>query len=313
MKNKLEPLYTSQLDTFELAHDNYSRLKNVIYRTIPFDGFDIRIQFNPDRMISTTAKIDTATLKERKCFLCPENLPIQQKAFPYNREYNIFINPYPIFNKHFTVPTTSHTPQKIDGRFTDMLDLAFDFPDYTLFYNGPQCGASAPDHFHFQMAPRRVMPIEKDVENEELKQILVQQDFYSIATLNNYLRKIIILKTSDRQILSRLFRQITSLIGQRTPFTQEPMLNLLAWFDNCQWTICILPRKQGRPWQFFAEGEDHILFSPGCVDMAGLIIAPREKDFEKYNATLLAGLFEQVTITNDAWENIKQLTENFNT
>lgn len=304
MRQQLEELYHSQLKTFDLAAQNYAGLKNATYRDIHFPGFDIRLQYNPARILSTNAKIDADTLRKRSCFLCPANMPPEQQGFSYNEEYNIFINPYPIFEKHFTVPTTAHSPQQIGQRLGDMLDLAFELPGYTLFYNGPQCGASAPDHFHFQAAPRHIMPTEADVENSSLRLILRQDGHHSIATLNNYLRKILILKASDKQLLLQLFNETNEILQKQFPSDPEPMYNLLAWFDNCQWSVCIFPRKLLRPWQFFAEGDEKILFSPGCVDMAGLIIAPRREDFEKYSASMLADLFGQVSVDEPAWQKI---------
>ena len=149
-------LYNGQLQEFELAKKNYTDLQQAVYRDIPFDLFRLRIQYNPARMISTNARIDVRTLQNRKCFLCREHMPEAQKGIRYNDRYSIFINPYPIFERHFTVPSRHHEPQCIGGRFEDLLDLTFDFQGYTLFYNGPTCGASAPDHFHFQMCPRHL-------------------------------------------------------------------------------------------------------------------------------------------------------------
>ncbi len=304
MSEQLEQLFRSQLQTFELAQKNYAHLEQVVYRTIHFPGYDISLQYNPARILSTNAKIDAATLQQRRCFLCSANMPETQKGIPYGERYHIFINPYPIFSRHFTVPSGEHAPQQIEGRFPDMLNLAFDLPGYTLFYNGPQCGASAPDHFHFQIAPRGIMPSETDVENPDLTRIIRQADYYSIATIDNYLRRIIILKASDHRLLTKLFGELNGVLQQYIPSVPEPMYNLLAWFDNCQWTVCVFPRKLLRPRQFFAEGDEKVLFSPGSVDMAGLIISPRQKDFEKYSDTLLADLFSQVTISEDTWQKI---------
>lgn len=302
MENELNELYYSQLEDFELARKNFANLKNVVYRHIPFDGFRITLQFNPDRILSTTAKIDPATLKQRKCFLCPEYLPTGQKGISYNERYNLFVNPYPIFEKHFTVPAKTHSPQLIEGRLDDMLDLTRDLPSSTLFYNGPKSGASAPDHFHFQAAQRGVMPLEEDVKNRNIAIDLVKNTQYTISTIRQYLRKVVVIRSADREILSRLFQQTLDLIGQHIPFEQEPGVNLLTWCEDGVWTVCLLPRKALRPWQFFTEGDEQILFSPGCVDMAGLVIVPRKEDFDKYTPALLTDLFDQVTPDDSTWE-----------
>lgn len=303
MKNEeLRQLYEQQLVDFALAGKNYAELKKVLYRDITCNGFSIELQHNPARMISTNANVDPATLQSRPCFLCGAHKPHDQQGLNYGDRYHIFVNPYPIFDAHFTVPAIEHVPQLIDGRFEDLLNLAFDFPGNTVFYNGPDCGASAPDHFHFQMIPRHRIPLEQDVNNPELRRTVIQKDFYSVAYLQDYLREVIILQASDQKLLSELFNRTKIKIGETTPYDQEPMMNILTWFDNCQWCVCIFPRQQRRPWQFFAEDDSKILFSPGCVDMAGTIIAPRKKDFNRYSAELLTDLFRQVTITPESRE-----------
>lgn len=302
----LEQLHTSQMQQFQLARKNFAGLQQVVYRNISFGSFSIRLQYNPARLISTGARVDPATLQSRPCFLCKNHLPAGQHGVAYGKHLHIFVNPYPIFNRHFTVPANNHVPQLIRTHFQDLLDLTFEFPGFTTFYNGPQCGASAPDHFHFQMIPRNILPLEEEAESPRLRKIIHQQDYYSVSILENYLREVIILQASDAQLLSRLFNSVQQIIGETVPFEEEPRLNLLAWFENCQWTLCIFPRQQRRPWQFFAEGEEKILFSPGCVDMAGVIIAPRKEDFDKYSAPLLADLFRQITITPEHRETIIQ-------
>lgn len=301
-QTELNLLYQDQLKHFELAAENYHNLQQVAYREIPFDGFTIQLQFNPARIISTNAKVDADTLKQRSCFLCPEHMPMAQKSISYNEYYNIFINPYPIFAPHFTIPSCNHEPQLLGTRVKDMMNIAFDFPDYTIFYNGPSCGASAPDHFHFQLVPRHRMPLEADIMQETMQETIVRKDFYHIYKLRNYLRETIILQASDQKLLYSLFSEVQEILGQHIAFEEEPMFNLLCWFDNCQWILCIFPRKIRRPWQFFAEGTEKIMFSPGCVDMAGLIIAPRREDFDKYSAELLTDLFGQVSIEEETMQ-----------
>lgn len=310
LADALENLFREQVQSFVLARQNYAALEQVIYRDLPCSGFRITLQYNPARMISTNAKLDSDTLESRKCFLCRSNMPREQKGIPFGERYHIYINPYPIFAKHFTVPADQHAPQRIEGRFEDMLDLSFELKEYTVFYNGADCGASAPDHFHFQVAPRHVMPLEEDADNDRLLETIVKEDFHSIYVLRDYLRKVIIFRASDRWRLSALFNRLMGILRETVPCETEPMVNLLCWFDNCQWTVCIFPRRLRRPWQFFAEGEEKILFSPGCVDMAGLIIAPRREDFNRYSGELLTDLFSQVSIDDAAWATLLRQIKN---
>lgn len=304
LTDDLEQLYLNQIQDFELARNNFLALQEVIYRDIPWGNFTIRLQYNPARMISTNANIDAATLQSRPCFLCKDHMPEQQQGIPFGQRYHIFINPYPIFKKHFTVPSKQHVPQLIGNRFTDMLDLAFELQDYTIFYNGPACGASAPDHFHFQIVPRQEMPLETDVQHPMLREEIIKKDFYSITTLKGYLREVLLLQASDQQLLSSLFTKIQAIVLKAIPSEPEPMFNILCWFDNCQWTVCLFPRRVRRPWQFYATGDEKILFSPGCVDMAGLIIVPRQEDFEKYSPSLLLDMFAQVSPSAESWNQI---------
>ena len=252
------------------------------------------------------AKIDEQSIKARACFLCKGNIPPEQTSFDYNPTLDIRVNPYPIFDRHYTVPAKQHIPQLIKGHFQDMLAIAQTYPEYTIFYNGPRSGASAPDHFHFQLAARHIMPLETDV-NSCPKEILWTSESRetTIESIHHYLRKNIILHSSNREQLMDIFEQLVSLVGQITPNDPEPMMNLFAWYENNEWWVVMFPRRQHRPWQFFAEGDENILFSPGCVDFAGLIISPREKDFNRLNAPLLEELFSQLTLTDEQFENLR--------
>lgn len=298
MNEQLEQLHNTQMEEFELAAHHFGELKQVKVRNIECNGFTFVLQHNPTRMLSTAAKVDAQSLKERKCFLCPQQMPATQKGIPYGTRYNLFINPYPIFPRHFTVPDRTHCLQLFDGRIDDMLSMAETFTAYTVFYNGPQSGASAPDHFHFQLAQRHIMPIESDTAQER---IIAKSPTAHIATIDNYLRKVILLHSTDKQQLCELFGRIVDIIAQVQPNTPEPMMNILAWYDCKTWTVALFPRRQHRPWQFFAEGKEHILFSPGCVDFAGLLIIPRQEDFMLHTPETLADLFGQLTVTDETW------------
>ncbi len=313
MKNEaLIKLYDSQLKEFDLAAQNYTSLQHVVYRIISFGPFDITLQYNPARITSTNAKIDPDSLQQRKCFLCRENMPVSQQGIPYGDRYHIYLNPYPIFPKHFVVSSDTHIPQLIGKRFEDLLDLASAFPEWTAFYNGPACGASAPDHFHFQLIPRHVLPIEKDTYQNTIRKTVIHDAQYSVSCLESYLRRVLILESSSPSLLIRLFEHIRTIIGDVIPYEAEPMLNIVVWNEIHCWKVCLFPRRALRPWQFYAEGDGKILFSPGCVDMGGVIVSPRETDFDRYSVELLTDLFAQVTPEDDSWnrilENIKPLT-----
>ena len=301
-----DPFLEDQLAVWATASNNYDRLKQVLYRSVDFGDFQIRVQHNPDRILSAAAKIDEASLKARACFLCKENMPPEQQSFDYNQTFDIRVNPYPIFSRHYTVPAKQHIPQLIAGHFGDMLDIARTYPEYTIFYNGPRSGASAPDHFHFQLAPRYEMPLETDITHCSKEILFTTPDKTLIVeSIENYIRKNIIIRSADKELLERNFHEILNMIGKVTPNDPEPMINLFAWHENEEWQIVIFPRRQHRPWQFFAEGADNILFSPGCVDFAGLIISPREADFNRLDVPLLRDLFGQLTLTDEQFNNLR--------
>lgn len=149
---------TAQRAEWPLAARNFDALDGVEVRSIAMPGMDIKVQFNPARIVSSGAKVDARSLAERPCFLCGKNRPAEQRGIDW-RGYTVLVNPFPIFPRHLTIPAVGHTPQRIQGRVADMLALAAELPGYTVFYNGPRCGASAPDHMHFQAGNSDFLPI----------------------------------------------------------------------------------------------------------------------------------------------------------
>lgn len=314
-----ESFFQAQLAGWPLARDNYARLHRVRYKAVAFPGYEIRIQCNPDRIQSAAARIDPASLRQRACFLCRENMPPEQGSLSYNDRFDIRVNPYPIFARHFTVPARCHTDQLIGGYFEDMVDLAADFPDYSVFYNGPRSGASAPDHLHFQLAPREEIPLVGDIRRLTPAGLsssgtppgtTAPPGDLRVETLPGYIRKNIILRSTGRQRLIRGFYALMERLGSLAGAEPEPMINLFVWRRHEEWYVVLFLRSRHRPWQFFAEGAGQVLFSPGCIDFAGLVIAPRPVDFERYDAPLLRDLFEQLTWGTPLWE---QLVESLHT
>lgn len=158
MNQTIHNLLTEQLASWETARNNYAALSGVRVKELNVNGIPYKVQFNPARIVSSGARVDAKSIQERKCFLCPANLPPVQKGIPFSGHYNILVNPFPIFPRHLTIPELAHTPQRIASRFTDMLELAGALTEYTIFYNGPKCGASAPDHAHSRQETRGSCP-----------------------------------------------------------------------------------------------------------------------------------------------------------
>jgi ATP adenylyltransferase/5',5'''-P-1,P-4-tetraphosphate phosphorylase II len=271
MNEEVVQLFQQQLIGWELAKNNYQVLQQAKVKTFDVGGYRYLVQFNPARMVSSSAKVDAQSIRERKCFLCAENRPAEQKGIIFDGRYEILVNPFPIFPRHLTIPSLDHTPQQIISRFGDMLDLAQQLDDYIILYNGPKCGASAPDHFHFQAGNKGFLPIEND---------------------RNWRHNLRIESENKQDILMRFLQIYDTLPLQ--PDDTEPMMNILTWYKNGAWTTCIFPRKKHRPDCYFAEGDANMIISPASVDMGGMLITPLEKDFEKIAAEDIAGILDEV-------------------
>ncbi|MDR1369758.1 MAG: DUF4922 domain-containing protein [Dysgonamonadaceae bacterium] len=269
--DKVKQLFEEQPANWELARNNYKALEQVKVKTLDVHGHVYKVQFNPARIVSSAAKVDPESVRERPCFLCNDNRPPEQKGILFKERYTVLINPYPIFPRHLTIPALEHTPQLIASRLDDMLDLAQQLDDYVVFYNGPKCGASAPDHFHFQAGNKGFLPIENDPGWEHLIRI----------------------ESENKQDILDRFQQHYDALPLQSDDT-EPMLNILTWYGNSKWTSCIFPRKKHRPACYSAEGDANLLISPASVDMGGVFITPLEKDFEKITAEDIARILDEV-------------------
>ncbi len=305
MKQMLDSFIREELKNFHLAQENYKALSGVIERTIEMDEYSFILQFNPQRIRSSTARTDIQTIRERKCFLCKENRPAEQKSIHYPLGYEILLNPYPIFPLHLTVPDCSHVEQHISEKMADMLNLAKDFPDFVIFYNGPQSGASAPDHMHFQMSGKGFLPLERDIKGFPGKKVWKETASGSFYSMEHYTRKMLLLESKDKEYLLMVWKKILSSLKKVQPDYPEPMLNILVLYNERGWNICIFPRIKHRPKQYYASGEEQVLFSPGAVDMAGLMVFSRKEDFEKMNKDLIIDMLSQVTFTNRMWNKLK--------
>lgn len=296
---KAEMLFQHQLKNWALASDNYRSLDLVQVRQFEFDHFTIDAHYNSGRIISSSAKVDEKTVKSRPCFLCTSNLPDEQKAVRMVNQYILLVNPFPIFEKHFTIPSTGHVPQAIKSEVANLLTVSSLLgAGYSVFYNGPACGASAPDHLHFQAGNSDFMKINGEfgeIKNHYGK-ILFEDDELILAAVNSPLRNFLTIESASKnKIASEFIRIYTALTQKHTD--AEPMMNIICSYDN-GWRLLIFPRSRHRPLCFFEEGENGILISPAAVDMGGVLIFPREKDFYKITKELITDIFRQVTLSD---------------
>lgn len=297
-------LILEQQKDWELAKKNYAGLKNVKVRTLPFDGFDMLVQFNPERIRSSAAKVDAKSIEERPCFLCQHHLPKEQVGIPVLEKYVILVNPFPIFPEHLTIPHLDHIDQRIEGNLEDMLDLAKTLEEFTVFYNGPKCGASAPDHFHFQAGIKRFMPLERDYKKGSFFHYTKSVNRVDVIKWTGYLRTILTFSGRDKHQITLLAEKLFGELKKLNPEESEPMLNILASYENSRWTVHIFPRKLHRPWQYFESGDDQILLSPASVDLGGVLITPREEDFNKISMIDVQDILEQVCVPEQQFDEV---------
>lgn len=306
-------LINRQLAVWQQASDNFKALANVGVKEVTVGGFPVKVQFNPARIVSSAAKVDPKTIKERKCFLCGANRPEIQEGLPFagkNMEYTVLINPFPIFPKHLTVPDVTHVNQTIEGeyeRYEDMLTLSETLDDFLFFYNGPKCGASAPDHMHFQGGNKGFLPVEYNYDALE-KTLLVDAEGVKVYAVENYMRGIIAIEATDKLAAVAQFRKLYSCLEVKEG-EWEPMLNLLSWAvkENgaTKYVSLVYLREKHRPSHYFAEGDANILLSPASVDMGGVFITPLEKDFVKISQKELTEIVDELQISNEMFGMIK--------
>lgn len=295
MNNKVKQLFSEQMAEWKLAHDNFCDLSLVRTKVFSFERFNVKVQFNPARITSVRAKTDEKSIAERKCFLCAENRPPEQTGIEYG-DYIILVNPYPILPVHFTIPRKEHTPQRIKPYFNDLLLLARDLSDYVVFYNGPQSGASAPDHMHFQSGTKHFLPLVTDypkIKNSH-SQLIEKNEHSGLYILNNYLRTVFCIESDDITSAGQMFDKLyDSLLSDDV---NEPMMNVVCIFEEGKWFVFVLPRKASRPWQFYSEDEEkRLLVSPGTVEVSGLFITPVLEHFEKITKEDIVSIYEQVS------------------
>lgn len=292
----IDRLITKQLRDWELAGRNYGALASVATRKLSLGESNIVLQFNPERRRSTAAAIDKRSLAKRQCFLCSENQPAKQKAILWGDHYKIQVNPYPIFERHLTIADLNHVPQRLASRVGDMLQIAKDLPDFVIFYNGPQCGASAPDHAHFQAGCKGAMPLCGEIAHATT-QLMADGDEGFIGFVDMLGRNLFTIETSTQRAAERFALRLVDLLPVPVG-ADEPMVNVLCWWDTIDrvWRLVIFPRRKHRP-ACYGEGEGRLLVSPASVDMGGLWAVPERKDFESLTAPQVQAIFDELCMT----------------
>lgn len=301
----LKLLFTEQLKSWQQLSSAYTALTNIKTKSFRINNFKVKVQFNPNRFTSTSAKTDSESIKARECFLCIKNLPAEQLGINYQDKFIFLCNPFPIFPEHFTISSFLHQQQQLKKNFEAVLSLTKDVSaHYSVIYNGPLCGASAPDHLHFQAGSKKFLPVEDDIQRlkNESGKIIYEDGLLIFSAIDDETRKIILFESSDEKILSDSFNKFYDVYKSFNNNEDEPLFNLVSFYDEAGWTIIIFLRSGHRPERYFREDDQKLLVSPAAIDLGGVLITPREKDFDKMNSYIISEIFKEVSLSEETFQ-----------
>jgi len=289
-----ESLFDAQKKSWTRLTNACSDLNSLRTREIICGNYNVQVQYNPNRALSSSAKIDAGSIKKRPCFLCAENLPGEQQGILYRKNYLILCNPAPIFSQHFTIVSLRHQPQEISASLTSLLQMAADLsPAHTVFYNGPACGASAPDHLHFQMIHVSALPYLQTLKTASLVKEISSVRFYKADNLD---RCVVIMKSKNREALQEQFEHLIKALQKTARTKNEPLMNIFCIYENGTWHLMIFFRQKHRPDAYFASGDKRIFVSPGAIDMAGVMITPLFNDFNRLDCETIRDIYREVSL-----------------
>ena len=284
MIERLEELFSRQARTWPLLARGLEGLARAQTRRVRIDWFDVFVRHIPHRVASTTAAVDRDSVARRPCFLCAANLPVEEEGLRFNDQMTLYCNPYPIVERHVTIAHREHVSQRIANRLGSMLDLAAALPGYFVVYNGPECGASAPDHLHFQAGSRSLFPIEGEAADR------------GGLALCGYARNVLVFRDRDRSALIARTERAIELLAEITGKDGEPLINVALFHERGAWTEYLFPRGKHRP-RAFETGE--LTVSPASIDLCGILVVPLARDFEKITGDAIAAVLREVTLPDD--------------
>src|SRR5262244_3588938 len=300
----VEGLAEQQLATWPMLRDAVEGLARVEYKRLRVRGSEVLAQFNPQRIVSTAAKVDAAAIKQRPCFLCAENLPPEERGVAFGEDFVALYNPFPVLPRHLVITSRRHIPQTIEGNFGTLLDLALNLgEEFFVIYNGAACGASAPDHLHFQSCERERLPIIREI-GSWARRILSNDSRIETFALKDYRLNALIARGNDREALIEWFDRAVKLLAEVTGAESEPMINLVATRDGDRWTLIVFPRSKHRPDRYFAEGDAKLTVSPAAIDLSGVLVVPQPDHFAKITSRDAEEIYAEVTLNKtvfDSW------------
>lgn len=299
--DRLRGLLDHQKNNWETAKLNYELLTSANVKEMHVGNVQLKIQVNPERVRSTTAEVNHDT-ESKDCFLCEANLPQEQRLLKYYKEYNFLVNPFPIVKEHYTVVKTKHTPQALSPFLNDMLLLSRDIGErYAVFYNGPKCGASIPSHHHFQIVNKDALPIYNQLQsiNDFKPNLFIENKKITIRDIESVNRIFLNIESNDAVEILNCFSIILDELKVTSKSNDEPMVNLVSFYENKKWRLVLFMRKKHRPDFYQKVGDTQILVSPASIDMSGLIVLPREKDLDKLTEEKILLMYREVTISKE--------------
>ena len=293
--SSISRFFNRQLEVWTDARHRFRDLKHVETRQF---SDQLKLQWNPARIVSTGAKIDKKTLGERPCFLCDKNRPKEQMSKQIDEKFHLLVNPFPILPVHFTIPARKHQPQLIYKNYGEMHRFISLHSDLMVFYNGPKCGASAPDHLHFQAGTNGILPLQTNWQrlSRNLTDIISLNDEEKISVVRDFIVPAFVIISKSAESDEALFRRLYKAMPQRGDET-EPMMNIISWRKGEEFISVVIPREKHRPEAYFAEGDAQFVVSPGALDMSGLIITPREEDFRKLTEEKALSLLQECGVS----------------
>ena len=300
--SSISRFFNRQLEKWDDARHRFRDLKHVETKKL---SEEVRLQFNPARIVSTGAKIDKKTLGERPCFLCDKNRPKEQMSQQIDERFHLLVNPFPILPVHFTIPARKHQQQAIYKNYGEMHRFLSLHSELMVFYNGPKCGASAPDHLHFQAGTSGILPLQTNWQrlSRNLTDVISLNDEEKIAVVRDFIVPAFVIISKSEESDETLFHRLYKSMPMRGDET-EPMMNIIAWRKGDEYISVVIPREKHRPEAYFAEGDAQVMVSPGALDMSGLIITPREEDFHKLTEESATTILQECGISTEKMNGI---------
>ena len=311
----LQRFFNRQLEKWDDARKHYRDLANVQERELSYGDNTLKVQWNPTRIVSTGAKIDKQTLSERPCFLCLKNRPLNQISKSIDERFELLVNPFPILPTHFTIPAKKHQPQQIFDYYNEIHKLLKTYPELMVFYNGPECGASAPDHLHLQAGTSELLPLQLGWQrlSRNLEIICSINEMEYLARIKEFVCPAFVIRSRHESTDVTLFRKLYKVLDEGRVSSlrkKEPMMNIVSWRQGDDFLSVVFPRKKHRPDCYYKEGDERIMVSPGALDMSGLLITPRQEDFERMTPEMAVDILKECSLNEEEISMvIKQLNQ----